>query len=67
MSSKPFTYRESDANRAMRVAKKNGLKVMGLRVDQDGFTVMVEGADVPTANPWDKKDDPGGPATPTTP
>jgi hypothetical protein len=63
MSSKPFTYREADANRAMRVARKNGLKVLGLRVDHDGFTVLTEVAAVPSPNPWDKKDDPdaGGP------
>jgi hypothetical protein len=59
MSAKPYTYRESDAARAVRVAKKAGLKVVGLHVKHDGIIVMTEGAGVPPAsNPWDKKDDP---------
>jgi len=58
MSTKPYTYRESDAARAVRVAKKAGLKVTGLRVDHNGVTVMVEGAEaMPKSNPWDQKDD----------
>jgi hypothetical protein len=65
MSAKPYTYRESDAARAVRVAKKAGLKVIGLHVVHDGIIVMTEGADVPASNPWDKKDDPSGSATPT--
>ena len=47
MSAKPYTYRESDAARAVRVAKKAGLKIIGLRVERDGIIVMTEGADVP--------------------
>ncbi len=45
MSAKPYTYRESDAARAVRVAKKAGLKVIGLHVVHDGIIVMIEGAD----------------------
>jgi hypothetical protein len=67
MSAKPCTCRESDANRAMRLARKNGLKVLGLRVDHDGFTVLTEGAAVPTANPWDKKDETDAGAPPRAP
>jgi hypothetical protein len=69
MSAKPYTYRESDAARAVRVAKKAGLKVTGLRVDHNGVTVIVEGTGdkpAPASNPWDKKgdSDAGGPAAP---
>jgi hypothetical protein len=50
----------------MRVAKKHGLKVMGLRVDHDGFTVLTEGGDqqVPASNPWDEKDKSDAGSTP---
>jgi hypothetical protein len=62
MSAKPYTFRESDAARAVRIAKKNGLKVIGFNITRDGIVVMTEGANVPAsnANPWDTKDD-GGP------
>ena len=62
MSAKPYTFRESDTARAVRIAKKNGLKVTGFHITRDGITVMTEGANVPASNtnPWDSKDD-GGP------
>ena len=68
MSANPWLYKESDAARAVRVAKKAGLKVTGLHVGRDGITVMTEGADAPSAapNPRDKKDDTdAGPAAPS--
>jgi hypothetical protein len=60
MSAKPYTYRESDAARAVRIAKKAGLKVTGFHIMRDGIIVMTEGAGMPPAstNPWDTKDDP---------
>ena len=63
MSAKPYTYRESDAARAVRIAKKNGLKVIGFHIKHDGIIVMTEGANVPVpaSNPWDTKDDASGP------
>jgi hypothetical protein len=63
MSAKPYTYRESDAARAVRIAKKAGLKVTGFHIMRDGITVMVEGANVPapSSNPWDTKDDASDP------
>lgn len=63
MSAKPYTFRESDARRAVRVVEKAGLKVVGFHVVRDGFIVMTEGANVPTpsSNPWDTKDDVGDP------
>ena len=66
MSAKPYTYRESDAARAVRVAKKAGLKVTGLHVVRDGIIVMTEGADAPSdaPNPWDTKDDNDAAGTP---
>jgi nitrous oxide reductase accessory protein NosL len=58
MSAKPYTFRESDAARAMRLAKKNGLKVTGFHIMRDGIVVMTEGANMPApaSNPWDTKD-----------
>jgi hypothetical protein len=63
MSAKPYTFRESDAARAVRIAKKAGLKVTGFHITRDGIVVMTEGANVPASNknPWDTKDDASGP------
>jgi hypothetical protein len=63
MSAKPYTFRESDAARAVRIAKKNGLKVTGFHITRDGIVVMTDGANVPapSSNPWDTKDDVGDP------
>jgi hypothetical protein len=60
MSAQPYTFRESDARRAVRIATKAGLKVTGLHIKRDGIVVMTESAGTPPAseNPWDKKDDP---------
>ena len=57
MSAKPWLYKESDAARAVRVAKKAGLKVTGLHVVRDGIIVITESANVPNsaANPWTKE------------
>ena len=49
MSANPWLYKESDAARAVRVAKKAGLKVTGLHVVRDSIIVMTEGADAPSA------------------
>jgi hypothetical protein len=70
MSAKPYTYKESDARRAVRVARKAGLKVVGFHVKHDGIIVMTEGAvpQAPPPNPWDKKDDhPDADGPPRTP
>jgi hypothetical protein len=67
MSAKPYLFKQSDAERAVRAAKKAGLKVTGLHVVHDGVIVMVEGAEQSKlANPWDQThDDDAGSAPPS--